>query len=131
MPYQHEMTARIYAQETDAQGIVYHGNYLVLAERARDEYFRSRDTNFVQHLISKGLFPVIRHADIEYLHAARYDDLVRIVSYVDHIGNSSFVMPSDMFIGDKHITTVKVTLVLVNRDLKATPLTDEMKEFLQ
>ena len=68
------MEVRIYYEDTDAAGVVYHANYLKFFERARTEYFRDRGL-FVAELAAAGfVFPVVR-MEVDFISPARHDDL--------------------------------------------------------
>jgi tol-pal system-associated acyl-CoA thioesterase len=70
---------RIYYEDTDHGGVVYHANYLKFMERARTEYLR--ELGFEQSALAKKedvLFALSR-SDIRYHSPARFDDLVRAV----------------------------------------------------
>jgi 4-hydroxybenzoyl-CoA thioesterase/acyl-CoA thioester hydrolase len=64
---------RIYIEDTDAGGIVYYVNYLKYMERSRTELLRSMGFGKAA-VLDDGLLLVVRHADIDYLAAARLDD---------------------------------------------------------
>jgi len=65
---------RVYYEDTDAGGIVYHANYLKFMERARTEWLRA--LGFEQDELSRrhGVLFVITRADLEFLRAARFND---------------------------------------------------------
>ena len=65
---------RVYWEDTDAGGVVYHSQYLNFFERARTEWLRSR--GIVQSELSgkHNLVFAIRHMDIDFLKPARMDD---------------------------------------------------------
>src|SRR5512138_3748159 len=85
------MEFRIYYEDTDAGGVVYHANYLGYFERARTEFFRERGVS-VRDLHDQGsIFPVIR-LEIDYKAPARLDDLVRIETEVLEVGRISFTL---------------------------------------
>jgi acyl-CoA thioester hydrolase len=130
VPYKHEIEVRVYYQDTDAQGIVYHANYLNFAERGRMEFLRSLNDASSRIMKPKGLNVVVRHIDIEYFASARLDDVLRLVTYVGEMRNSSFIFHCDMYLGDKLITVVKVTAVVVNEDYKAVRVPDELRALL-
>ncbi len=64
---------RVYYEDTDAAGIVYHANYLKYMERARTEWLR--ELGFCQSDLARryGIGFVVRRAQLEYLAAARFD----------------------------------------------------------
>ena len=72
----HRFPVRIYYEDTDAGGIVYHAQYLCFAERARTELLRAAGFDHVQLLDEDGGVFAVRRAMVEFLHPARLDDLL-------------------------------------------------------
>ena len=70
----HQLNIRIYFEDTDSGGIVYHSKYLNFAERARTELLRKM--NLDQSIIEKkyGLIFVVRKLNIHYISTASLDD---------------------------------------------------------
>lgn len=72
---------RIYYEDTDAGGVVYHASYIAFYERARTEMLRQH--HFNQHtLLEEQVAFVVRRITVDYLSAARLDDLLEIQSEV-------------------------------------------------
>ncbi|WP_075180728.1 tol-pal system-associated acyl-CoA thioesterase [Pantoea sp. 1.19] len=72
---------RVYYEDTDAGGVVYHASYLAFYERARTEMLRQR--NFHQQtLLEQQVAFVVRRMSIDYRAAARLDDLLEVQSEV-------------------------------------------------
>ncbi len=69
-----ESRVRVYYEDTDAGGIVYHANYLRYFERARTDWLRSLGAVHTELDARHGLFFVVRDLAIEYLAPARLDD---------------------------------------------------------
>lgn len=128
MNHSHEIIVRIYYQDTDFGGVVHHSNYLSYAERGRCEYFRDRFGEFDTLMRARDLNIVARHVNVSFHAPARLDDQLRVVTYVHKIGNSSFVIHSDMFVEDRAIAEVHMTGVMVNGHFKATRIPDDIKE---
>jgi len=76
----HELPIRIYFGDTDAGGVVYHSNYLTLAERARVEAMRDSGVPHTDMMTEHGCMFMVRRVNVEYLRPARLDDLVTIVT---------------------------------------------------
>jgi acyl-CoA thioester hydrolase len=80
---------RVYYEDTDAGGVVYHTGYIRYFERARTEWLRSLGYSQARLAEEEGvLFSVVR-LDIRYLKPARLDDLVEVVSGVHLAGGAS------------------------------------------
>ncbi len=70
----HYYRLRVYFEDTDAAGIVYHANYLGFAERARTEALRDLGVPHAELVRGFGLIFVVRRAKLDYLRPARLDD---------------------------------------------------------
>ena len=78
----HRFPIRVYYEDTDAAGIVYYANYLKFAERARTEWLREIGGDEAAVLKAAGLLFVVRRCEVEYLQAARLDDLLEVETRV-------------------------------------------------
>jgi acyl-CoA thioester hydrolase len=85
----HYYSLRVYFEDTDAGGIVYHGRYLGFAERARTETLRDLGVPHAELVQQFGLIFVVRRAKLDYLRPARLDEeLVVTTEGVAHAGAS-------------------------------------------
>ena len=73
----HAIRVRVYYEDTDAGGIVYHANYLRYFERARSEWLRALEIDH-RGLAGDGIVLVVRDCSFQYLHPARLDDALEI-----------------------------------------------------
>nr|WP_226373363.1 tol-pal system-associated acyl-CoA thioesterase [Pectobacterium aquaticum] len=72
---------RVYFEDTDAGGVVYHARYVAFYERARTEALRER--NFHQQvLLSEHIAFAVRRMTVEYLAPARLDDMLEVQSEI-------------------------------------------------
>jgi acyl-CoA thioester hydrolase len=74
--------------ETDAQGVVYHANFLIYCEVARSEYFRAMHGERPWRE-NRGYETVLAHAACDYRAPARFDDQLRIWTRIAKVGRSS------------------------------------------
>lgn len=72
---------RVYYEDTDAGGVVYHASYLAFYERARTEMLRQHHFN-QQALLEEQVAFVVRRMTVDFIAAARLDDLLEIQSDV-------------------------------------------------
>jgi acyl-CoA thioester hydrolase len=126
------MDLRIYYEDTDAAGVVYHANYLKFFERARTEYFRAREL-FVAELAAAGfVFPVVK-MEIEFLAPGRHDDLLEVATEPSRVGGSSFAMKQQVI--RKHdkrvLVSAEVTLACIGPDLKARRIPANVRHCLE
>ena len=105
---------RVYHEDTDGGGVVYHSNYLNFMERARTEWLRS--LGFGQNELKDKLnIMIVVHAlSIDYRHPARFDDALIVVSELTKIGYSSFEFQQTIKRDELVLTAAKVRLVCVD-----------------
>lgn len=121
------MQIRVYYEDTDAGGVVYHSNYLKYFERGRTEYLRERGLS-VGDLAQRGfIFPVV-HLEIDYRAPALHDDLLRVETEVLEVGKTSFTLGQQVVrvIDGKLLADGKVKLVCVGPGMKAKRLPEEL-----
>jgi acyl-CoA thioester hydrolase len=80
---------RVYYEDTDSGGVVYYANYLRFMERARTEWLRSLGFEQDRLIREQGIVFAVRSARIEYLRPARFNDLLSVVSELQHHGRAS------------------------------------------
>ncbi|MDX1460854.1 MAG: tol-pal system-associated acyl-CoA thioesterase [Xanthomonadales bacterium] len=87
---------RVYWEDTDAGGVVYHARYLHFFERARTEWLRSRGV--IQSRLSgeQGLVFAIRHMDIDFFKPARMDDALDVTVQSVEAGATRLRFEQDM-----------------------------------
>ena len=114
----HVLPVRVYFEDTDCAGVVYHANFLKFCERARSDFIR------LLGIDAKGLAEpehgepsvfVVRRVEIDYLKPGHMDDLLEIVTSCAEIGSASLVLQQDVRRDGTPIVRAKVTVVLVSR----------------
>ena len=109
----HTMDLRIYYQDTDAGGIVYHSNYLDYAERARSEFLRDVGLP-VNDLLERDVAFVIKKAEINYKSPARLEDLLTVHTSIGEIRGASMLMEQTIKRGDMELVDIVLQAVFVN-----------------
>ena len=112
-----EWNTRVYFEDTDSGGVVYHANYLKFMERARTEWLRSLGLNQIKLKQEDKVMFVVRKIDIQYKIPARFDD--ELVVQTDRVKNTDFtIMLKQNILRSKQIITEgKVEIVCINSDL--------------
>jgi acyl-CoA thioester hydrolase len=126
------MDVRIYYEDTDAGGVVYHSNYINFMERARTEYFRSHGF-FVAELAANGyVFPVVR-LEVDFKSPALHDDLLSVTTIPVRVGGSSVTLRQNIV--RKHdgklLVEGLVTLACINPALKARRIPADIRAMLE
>jgi len=121
---QHEISYRVYYEDTDAGGVVYHANYLRFAERARTEWLR--ELGFNQSGLDV-LF-VVRRVEIDYLAPARLDHVLTIKTSLQNISRASITLEQDFYSDGKLMAKAIVVIVCVGRkELRPVSIPDEIR----
>jgi acyl-CoA thioester hydrolase len=76
----HAYALRVYYEDTDAGGVVYHANYLRFAERARTEALRALGAPHAQMASQHGLMFMVRRVKVDYLAPARLDESLLVMT---------------------------------------------------
>ena len=88
----HELTLRIYWEDTDAGGVVFYANYLKFFERARTEWLRALGHGQDQLRRDTGAMFVVSDTSMRYRRPARLDDLLRITVHVREVRRASITL---------------------------------------
>ena len=84
-------TVRVYYEDTDAAGVVYHSNYLRYMERARTEWLRSLGYSHGQLHETEHMIFVVSSMNIEFKQPAIFDELLKVNCRLAKLGGTSLV----------------------------------------
>lgn len=113
---EHHLPVRIYFEDTDHSGLVYHANYLRYMERARSDMLRVAGID--QRLAfddGDGVYAV-SELTIKYRKPARYDDALLVVSTVEHLGAATVVIHQRVMLLDETLTDATVVAAFLSRE---------------
>jgi acyl-CoA thioester hydrolase len=82
------LPVRVYFQDTDAGGVVYHANYVNFMERARTEWLRSFGYSNAGMMKELGVMFVVRSIKLDYLRPAQLDDALLVTAHIKELGRS-------------------------------------------
>ena len=115
----HVMQVRVYYEDTDFTGIVYHANYLRFMERGRTKYLRLLGAD--QHALfaeaqneAPGFAFVVRSMQIEYLKPARMDDVLDVVTVPADIRGASITLAQEVRRGEDVLVEARVKVAFVS-----------------
>jgi acyl-CoA thioester hydrolase len=109
----HRFDVRVYYEETDFSGNVYHSAYLHFFERARTEFLRAIGVHHSE-LIREGIAFAVRSMSIEFEAAAHIDDVLTVETRVEQITAARLALDQRISRGGKVITRAKVLVVAIN-----------------
>jgi len=107
---------RVYFQDTDAGGVVYHASYVNFMERARTEWLRTHGYSNAGLMQTFGVMFVVRTMRLDYLRPALLDDMLNVTAQVSEIGRSRLNMLQSVQRGDELLTAGEVHLACVSRE---------------
>ena len=129
----HRLSIRVYYEDTDFSGVVYHASYLRFMERGRTELLR--DLGIHQQAIHSGESDhkpfafVVRGMNIEFLKAAKMDDMLVVETSAKEVKGASAILAQRVLRGEEVLVTAEVRVAAV-ADGKAARLPTEVREKL-
>lgn len=104
---------RVYYEDTDFSGLVYHASYLRFLERGRTEWLRGRGFSHRDFAQSLGLVFAVRSLQIDFLSPALMDDLLRIETRVSALRGASIEFLQRILRGEKELVTATVLVAVI------------------
>lgn len=122
----HRFDIRVYAENTDMMGIVYHSNYLCFFERARTEMIRNSGLSLTT-LATYDCHFAINEVQLHYFYPARLDDLLRITTKITKKTPCAVVFEQVMHDeNNKLICEAEIKVVCVNNEMKPRRLPEHL-----
>jgi acyl-CoA thioester hydrolase len=115
----HVLTVRVYYEDTDFTGIVYHANYLRYMERGRTNYLRLLGTDH-RALFEEteeeapGFAFVVRSMSIDFLKPARMDDVLEILTEPQEVKGASITLHQRIMRGDDLLVEARVRVAFIS-----------------
>ena len=109
---QHSFPVRVYYEDTDFSGNVYHAAYLKFFERGRTEFLRDADIHH-NELAGQGIAFAVRSMDIQFDGAAHIDDLLTVVTVVTQLTGARLMLAQTILRGETILTRANVTVVAI------------------
>ena len=104
---------RVYYEDTDAAGVVYHANYLKYAERARTEYLRHIYQSPSQIAEKHGVVFVVRKCEIDYMLPAFLDDVLIVQTRISQVKAALIGMEQQIIRNHQNLVHIKLILACV------------------
>jgi acyl-CoA thioester hydrolase len=82
---------RVYYEDTDAGGVVFHANYLKFFERARTEMLRAMGYEQDKLIATAGILFAVRSVQVDYLSPARFNELITVSAAVSEAKKASLI----------------------------------------
>ncbi|MBO3761914.1 tol-pal system-associated acyl-CoA thioesterase [Ciceribacter sp. L1K22] len=124
----HRLVQRVYYEDTDFSGAVYHARYLHFMERARTDYLRclgvEQSSLFDEE--EEGLAFVVHRMEIDFRSPARMDDLLTIRTRTEKAGGAKMILHQFIEREEAILASARVVIAIVNRDGRPTRLPDQL-----
>ena len=114
----HRLTQRVYYEDTDFSGLVYHARYLHFLERGRTDYLRCLgvEQSALIGMDEEGLVFVVHRMEIDFKAPARMDDVLEIRTATTKAGGAKMVLEQEIRRNGDLLIAAKVVIAVVNRN---------------
>ena len=127
----HILPVRVYYEDTDLSGLVYHANYLRYMERGRSEYFRSAGiTRLAQLDDPEPTAWTLKKVNLEYMRPARIDDLIEVRTRCIALTGARMTADQMIYKGDEPLTRGTVEACIITLSGKPRRIPGEVRERL-
>lgn len=127
----HVLPVRIYFEDTDFSGVVYHASYVRFLERGRTEYVRLLGVHHSALDAGETGEPLafaVHRLEVEFRRPARIDDVVEVVTRPKEIRGARIILSQKVRRGAELLVDATVTVVLVNRAGRPCRIPDALAE---
>ena len=126
------LPVRVYYQDTDAGGVVFHAQYLAFMERARTELLNEAGVDLSRLSDERGIMFMVHGLAARFHRPARLNDLVSVSAEVVKMGHASLVFRQRVERGRELLVEADVTLAVVERvRMRPARIPEELKKALE
>ncbi|MDJ0513321.1 MAG: YbgC/FadM family acyl-CoA thioesterase [Methyloceanibacter sp.] len=130
----HVLPVRVYFEDTDFTGLVYHANFLKFCERGRSDFIRHLGIDHRSLENPEQGEPavfVVRRVEVDYLRPASIDQVLEVVTWCAQIGGATLTLAQEVRRDDVVLARLKVMVVLVSKAGKPQRLGRLVREALE
>ena len=130
---------RVYYDNTDAEGIVYHSKYLDICERIRTDFLREKRIIQSKLFEEQGICFVVRNINIQYIKPAKFDDLLNVsVKIIENNGliikmeqEIKLIERNEIKINNELLTKLILEIVMINKNNHIIRIPKNIMEILK
>ncbi|MGZ3215737.1 tol-pal system-associated acyl-CoA thioesterase [Paracoccus sp. T5] len=126
----HDLTLRVYYEDTDLAGIVYYANYLKFIERGRSEWLRALGIDQLAMQQATGHVFAVRRIEADYLRPARFDDLLTVTTDLAQASPARIGVDQQVRRGEQLLFAARVTIACLDGRGRPARLPAALKEAL-
>ncbi len=128
----HVLPVRVYYEDTDFSGVVYHAKYLHFMERGRSEFLRAAGVRHQGMLkTEEPLVWVVRRIEIEYLKPARVDDELTVRTSPREFTGARMHITQGVWRGREHLVKAEVEVCVITLDGKPRRVPEDLRKKLE
>lgn len=128
---EHVFPCRVYYEDTDAGGVVYHANYLKFAERARSELLRHFGTDNTTLLDRYSVVFAVRDCTVTYYRPARLDDALEVHTRILRVGAATLAARQRVMRSGEMLADLNIRLACLNPLGRPVRLPAEIRSALE
>ena len=122
---------RVYYEDTDASGRVYHANYLKYLERGRSNLIYQSKYNHQELLKKFNIIFVVKNLNINYLRPAFFEDILEVQTSINQLSRVKLNFNQKIFRNTELLVNAEVIVIPVNIEGKIIRLNEELFSFLK
>lgn len=126
----HHFHTRVYYEDTDLAGIVYHANYLKFIERARSEMVREAGISQTALKAGQGIVFAVRRMEMDFIAPARFEDDLRVETRLIGVKGASFDLDQTVWRGDSRLYAATVQVVCLTETGRAVRIPADIRQKL-
>ena len=128
----HHWPIRIYYEDTDSGGVVYHSNYLKFMERARTEWLRDFEIDQKALKDNLNLMFVVHEIDIKFTRPAVFNDEIEVQTKLEKLGSVKIELEQKIFRSSEILIESRVVVASVNSmSMKPMRIPNEIKLLME
>ncbi|MGI3186680.1 tol-pal system-associated acyl-CoA thioesterase [Nioella aestuarii] len=126
----HLFHTRVYYEDTDLAGIVYHANYLKFIERARSEMVREAGISQTMLKAERGIVFAVRRMEMDFIAPARFEDDLRVETRLTGVKGASFDLEQVVYRGNDRLYASTVQVVCLTDSGRAVRIPADIRQKL-
>lgn len=130
----HILPVRVYFEDTDFSGLVYHASFLRFCERGRSDLLRLAGVNHADLINGAdggdGVYFAVRRMEIDYLSPARIDELLIVRSRFERLSGARIMLDQAVERDGEALMRATVTVVILGPDGRPRRVTQALKRVL-
>lgn len=124
----HHFAVRVFYEDTDMGGIVYHANFLKFIERGRSDWVAQMGIDQLALRDAEGVVFAVRRVDAQFERPAVYGDELNVVTRVTTVSGAKLVMQQDVMRQDERLFSAEVTVVCMTLEGRPIRLPDRIRQ---